>query len=187
MIWLMALFLQFSFAQPAQLSAGPEGQQAPLGQQVPTVQQAPAGQEVSEAPKDTVIQDTAGGATTTVTPLTDSLVYDIYSGRDPFQRPFFKDANAVSLDPNSLEDVILPEGVMVIAIAYNPKNPRALILKLSDKKTYTAFVGTRIGFLGGTVESISEDTVTVKQQVEVSGRLETVRVPLTFKKYQNRN
>jgi hypothetical protein len=174
MIMLLMTFFHFAMAQvPAT---------GPVQPPAPPVADSKALNLGAKKP-DAVLQDTAG--TATVELPREVLVYDSSAGRDPFQRPAQQAVAAAN--PNSLEDAALPDGVQVIAIAYNPKNPRALLLKLSDRKTYTAFVGTRIGFLGGVVETITEDSVIVKQQVEVAGRMESDRVILTFKKFQNRN
>ncbi len=173
MIILLMTFFHFAMAQNSPASPPP----------APAVS-ADANVEGSSAAKaDAVVQGTAGAMTVDVPK--EIPTYDSSAGRDPFQRPAQK--TVATVDPNSLEDASLPDGVQVIAIAYNPKNPRALLLKLADKKTYTAFIGTRVGLLGGVVDAITEDAVVVKQQVEVAGRMESERIVLTFKKFQNRN
>lgn len=147
--------------------------------QMPTPPGSPSG----DIKKDPAVIE--GTAESTVALKAEVLVYDADSGRDPFLRPQAKDV--VIFNPDSLEGVEIPSGVQVIAIAYDSKNPRALMLRVSDKKTYTVYKGTRIGVSGGVVESITEDTVTVRQDVEVDGRKVTERVQMTFKKFEGIN
>ena len=121
----------------------------------------------------------------------DKFYYDPTVGRDPFKIPMINVGPLNRAEPvvneDSLEGASIPEGVRVLAIIYDSKKPRALVQKLSNKKSYLVFNKSRLGVGGGVVSEIREDEIVVVRSQETDGQttVEHIVLRLNDKKHKN--
>ncbi len=112
----------------------------------------------------------------------DKFFYDPTIGRDPFKIPMINVGPLNRAEPiineDSLEGVSIPEGVRVLAIIYDSKRPRALVEKLSNKKSYLVFMKSRLGIGGGVVSEIREDEIVVVRSIETEGQTNVEHIVL---------
>lgn len=124
-------------------------------------------------------------------PNKDKFFYDPTIGRDPFKIPMINVGPLNRAEPvineDSLEGASIPEGVRVLAIIYDSKKPRALVEKLSNKKSYLVFTKSRLGIGGGVVSEIREDEIIVVRSVETEGQTNVEHIVLRLNDKKRKN
>lgn len=98
------------------------------------------------------------------TPSVIGYEYNPQGRRDPFSSLIVRDVSDKKKDAGPLEQDDI-KTIRLIAIVWSGNQYNAMIT-LPDGKSYTVKKGMRIGMDGGTIESITKDSIVVRQLIK---------------------